>query len=84
VPAVALRQGDRFDTTAKIDRDARKAVYVRLVPSSFSVYNRSKQLSTAELEALVRQTKAQLATLADKVGGMADDFLVRFNAACPR
>ena len=78
VTPLGLRQGDRFDATAPIDRTARRAVYLRLEVAKFSVYNRSKELSTTELEALVRQMQAQLKTVSDNVTGMAGYFLARF------
>lgn len=66
-----LRIGDRFTAGASVSKAARKAVYPVLALRSVVVTKRAKQLSTAELEDLLTQTRKDLATLGSTVNALS-------------
>lgn len=66
-----LRLGDRFTARASVSKGARGAVYPTLTLTGMKVTKRAKQLSTAELEELVRQAQKDLKALGTTVTNLA-------------
>jgi hypothetical protein len=66
-----LRVGDTFTASARITASLRRATYVRLSPAALRITHRSAQLSTAELAALLTQTRTDLAALSARVDALA-------------
>lgn len=66
-----LRLGDRFTAKASVSKGARGAVYPTLTLKGMKVTKRAKQLSTAELEDLVRRTQQDLKALGTTVANLA-------------
>lgn len=67
-----LRLGDRWKGRARISRANRRELYTRIALKRIDVYRRSKALSTAELKALVKELRRDLARLAGYVTDLGD------------
>lgn len=65
-----LRLGDRFTASAPVGKDAKSAAYPRVTLKQVSVIKRAKQLSNAELEELLTQTRKEVARLTQTVTGL--------------
>lgn len=66
-----LRPGDKFTATGTVPRAMRKAAYPRLTFKRMTVTKRAKQLSTAELEELLAQTRRELGSLSATVSNLS-------------
>lgn len=66
-----LRIGDRWRGRARITNHARRAIYTRVSMKRAVVYKRSKTLSTAELEAMIKATRADLTRLTSFVNNLS-------------
>ncbi len=66
-----LRVGDRFTAKAKISRSAKEAVYPTLSLSTLNVTKRATQLSTAELEEVIKQAQKDIKSLGGTVTSLA-------------
>lgn len=81
-----LRLGDRWKGSATISRSERKAVYSRISLKKITVYRRSKQLSTDELETLLGSIQTTLTSLGVSDAGLQSQLnsLARRSAASAR
>src|SRR3954468_18082214 len=77
---VNLRSGDRFKGKVPMKSTYTKSFYPRITFSAVTVYFRSKELSTAELNEMIKKVRKDLDNLTDYVGKLTNYTTANFAA----